>query len=171
MNLSPKFNLCKNSRLSYYILHPGGSMKFASVLLLIAFSFLSQANASMEGEWNGWAYWKYDGDGPKCTARMNFKESADKFAVLPGMIDCDIVYMEIPSKFFDKKENGELYSENQLVGKWTENTFEWSERYNERTVINVKIKTNGTSFDYKEQWIEDEKKLLYDVTGRLFKSR
>lgn len=144
-------------------------MKINTLLFLIVFSFLSVANASVAGKWRGWAYWKFDGEGPKCIAHMIFQETEKEFALIMGDLDCDIVAMQIPERRFTK-ENGVLLLDGKPAGKFSENTFEWSERYNERTVINVSVKVNRTNMDYVEHWIEDEDTLLYEITGRLFKS-
>ncbi len=134
----------------------------------MVFGFLNIANASVDGKWRGWAYWKYDSDGPKCIAHMIFKETTENFSMIMGDLDCDFVAMQIPERHF-VKENGKLLLDGEPVGQFTANTFAWSERYNERTVINVSIKVNGTNLDYVEHWIQDDEKLLYDISGRLFK--
>jgi len=150
----------------------GFSLKIKALLFLFVLSFTALANASLQGpisgKWRGWAYWKYDGDGPKCVAHMIFAETNENFAMTMGDLDCDIVAMSIPERQFTK-ENGKLLLNGEAVGLYTESTYEWSERYNERTVINVSIKVNGTNIDYVEHWIQDEEKLLYEITGRLFK--
>lgn len=140
----------------------------SGLFILIVFGFLNTANADLGGSWVGWAYWKYMGDGPKCSANLNFEESEETFSLLAGDLDCDIVAMEIPERLFTKKD-GELLLDGAPAGKFTENSYEWTERYNERTVINVSIKVNGTNLDYVEHWIQDEDTLLYDISGRLFK--
>ena len=143
-------------------------MKMNVFLFLMTFIFSGNLYASIDGNWTGWAYWKHQGEGPKCIAEMRFQENPETFALLAGELECDYVAMSIPERVFTK-ESGELLMDGKSAGKYTEDTFEWSERYNERTVIFVKIKVNGTNMDYNENWIQDENTLLYEVKGRLFK--
>lgn len=139
------------------------------ILALLIIGFSLNAHAAIEGNWIGWADWKYQGDGPKCSAHMSFSETADTFTFKTGFLDCDIITVDIPERVFTKI-NDELFLENSKVGKWNSVHYEWTERYNERTVINVSIDVEGSHLDYKEQWIQDENTLLYDITGRLFKN-
>jgi hypothetical protein len=145
-------------------------MKNQFILPTIFFFFAISAFASLEGKWHGWAYWKYQGQGPKCTAQMKFSETEEDFSLVSGHLDCDIVAMTIPDRTFQKID-GKLHDSEKEVGSYTENTYEWIERYNERTVIQVSIKVNGTNLDYSELWIQDESTTLYEISGRLFKSQ
>lgn len=143
-------------------------MKVNVLLFLLVFSFLGTAQASIDGNWIGWAYWKYQGEGPKCHAQIQFRESETTFALTKGDLDCDIVVMEIPERVFTK-ENGELLMDGKSAGKYLKNLYTWEERYNERTMINVTIKVDGTNLTYTEIWVQDENTLLYEINGRLFK--
>jgi hypothetical protein len=76
--------------------------------------------------------------------------------------------MDIPERIFSKV-NDELLLDGSIVGKWAAGHYEWAERYNERTVINISIDVDGSHLDYHEHWIQDETTLLYDISGRLFR--
>jgi hypothetical protein len=138
------------------------------VLLVLALSFSSNAFAAVQGSWVGWATWQYEGQGTRCTANLNFAETSKTFVVKAGLLDCDIITMDIPERRFTKVGD-QLTLEKKIVGKWNPTHFEWTERYNERTIIQASITTDGNSMDYVEHWIQDDNTLLYDVSGRLFK--
>ncbi len=142
-------------------------MKIILTLLLIS-GLSNLANAAVDGRWHGWAYWKYQGEGTKCAAQMIFNEDTKSFSMLYGNLDCDLVVMDVPERKFQKLK-GKLLDSGIVVGSYTDNSFEWFERYNERTTIHVSIKVNGTNMDYVEKWIQDESTLLYEITGRLFR--
>lgn len=141
-----------------------------AVLILPQFAF-----AALNGTWTGWAYWRYQGEGPKCFAQMKFSENQANFSLLGGLIDCDVVYMETDKREFKKDANGELILDGQVAGAWSVDgavsTYKWEEQYNENTVVHVNMRVEGGHMDYKEQWIESDGSLLYDIEGRLFQGQ
>ncbi len=141
-----------------------------AVLILPQFAF-----AALNGTWTGWAYWRYQGEGPKCFAQMKFSEDPAKFILKGGLIDCDVVYMETDKREFTKDPNGELILDGEVAGAWSVDgavsTYKWEEQYNETTVVHVHMRVEGGHMDYKEQWIEADGSLLYDIEGRLFQGQ
>lgn len=139
-------------------------------VLFLLFSFASLAWGSVNGNWQGNVAWKYEGSGPQCFAQLAFRESTSEFSLLAGDLDCQVVDMSIPARNFAKSANGDLSMDGAIVGKWSANSYSWSERYNERTVINVTVDQEAGHLDYHEIWIQDQSVVLYDIAGRLFKS-
>jgi hypothetical protein len=144
-------------------------MKMSRKILMLAILIFSSASfAAVQGAWIGWTYWKYDGSDTRCSTNLAFTETADNFIFHKGFLDCDIITMEIPERTF-AKIGDQLFLDQKIVGKWNPNYFEWTERYNDRTVIHISITVDGSHMDYVEHWIQDENTPLYDLTGRLFK--
>lgn len=137
-------------------------------LIILVVGFSINAGAAIEGRWIGWADWSYDGQGTRCSANLAFGETSETFTFQKGFLDCEIVIMDIPERIFTKN-NGQLLLEDAVVGKWNTGHYEWTERYNERTVIHVSITIEGSHMDYIEHWIQDENTKLYDIKGRLFR--
>jgi hypothetical protein len=137
------------------------------LLILPIFFFLNSAQAYLNGNWIGWAYWRFQGDGPKCAAEIAFSENAKNFSSGAGYIDCTYVVMDIDKKVFTKDDNGNLLMNNQIVGTWSANKYEWMEQYNDKTFIHVRINREGGHMDYLETWY-DEATVLYEIEGRLF---
>lgn len=141
---------------------------FTKLFFFSTLIFSLNAFAGIDGKWIGWVDWKYMGDGTRCSANLAFGETESTFTYQKGFLDCDIIIMDIPERLFNKSGE-DLVLENTVAGKWGNGRFEWSERYNERTVIFVSIFVEGSHMDYTEQWIQDENTLLYDLKGRLFR--
>lgn len=142
-------------------------------MMLFCFLMLPQfALAALNGTWTGWAYWRYQGQGPKCFAQMKFSENQKVFTLLGGLIDCDVVYMTTDKREFTKENNGDLVLDGQVTGQWAVNgavsTYKWKEQYNENTMVYIDMRVEGRHMDYKEQWIQADDSLLYDIEGRLF---
>lgn len=145
-------------------------------ILSVLFLFLPNfAFAALNGDWTGWAYWRYQGEGPKCYAQMRFSENQTQFSLLGGVIDCDVVYMTTDARQFTKEANGVLMLDGQVAGTWAvdgaESMYKWQEQYNENTVVHVDMRVEGGHMDYKEQWIQADNSILYDIDGRLFQGQ
>lgn len=139
-------------------------------LLLILTSILlsTSAFATASGKWTGWVYWTFQGSGPKCLADLTLEETEGRLHRVGGFVDCDIVTMEINEEVLTKAE-GKLFIDGKEVGTYSQNSFQWTERYSEEVVIENTITVNGTNMDYHEKWIQADGRELYDLQGRFFK--
>lgn len=129
-----------------------------------------QAQAAIGGSWIGWADWYFDGSGTRCPiSKLEFLENDKKLVRVSGSVDCDIVFMESPEMTMEKK-NGELWSDGQKIGTYSENNYAWTEIYSETVRIDVTAKREAGHMDYVEHWIGSGERLIYDIRSRLFTS-
>lgn len=127
--------------------------------------------ANVSGDWTGWAYWTFQGQGPKCDAKISFIDTASEIHRVKGQIDCSVVFTEMPEETLSKKD-GKLFLDGEVVGTYTEDSYHWTEKYSENIAINIDVSGFGTHMDYHESWMDlSVNKELYDISARFFKSK
>lgn len=139
--------------------------------LIISFVLLLSttlcAASGLDGQWNGWGTWTYDGSGAPCDMTLSFSVTQDSFARTHGYFDCTIVGLDLTPATFTKKGE-DLYDGNKLVGKITDTTLELTENYDQDVTVKTSILIDGHHFDYKEIWTGSDGNQIYLITGRMF---
>ena len=138
------------------------------LILAIAFTFSTKTIASVSGDWIGWVYWTFEGQGPKCYSDLKLTETVDKLHRQGGNIECDFARMDIIEQSLSKVGTS-LMEDGRTVGQWSENHFVWTEEYSETVSIHNEITVKGNSMDYHEKWIHKDGGEIYDIKGRLFR--
>lgn len=141
------------------------SLFFVFTLVLTTNAFAS----SLQGAWQGWGQWTFDGDGPGCPdMRISFQENAQALKRLGGYFDCGIAGLDLAEASFEK-QNGQLLVDGSVIGSYDDQgNYEYTEPYNEQTNVTTTIKVDGKHFDYQELWKQTDGRLLYRITGRFF---
>lgn len=143
-------------------------MKFTAFFTSFLFSSFTWA-AGLQGAWQGWGQWTFDGDGPGCPdMRIAFQENTQTLKRLGGYFDCGIAGLDLAEATFEK-QNGNLVVDGLVIGAYDgSGGYEYTEPYNEQTNVTTTIKVDGKHFDYQELWKQTDGRLLYRITGRFF---
>ncbi len=136
---------------------------FCSALILSGPTF-----ADVSGSWNGWVYWTYQGEGPKCFSSLKLTETSDRLHREGGNIECDFTRMDLSEQVLTKIGTL-LRSDNEVVGAWSKDSFKWTEKYSDTVYIENEISVKGNSMDYHEKWMSVSGKEIYDIKGRFFR--
>lgn len=140
-----------------------------SILTFIgALIFSVSAFANVSGKWKGWVYWSFQGHSTKCFSTLELEETANKLHRKGGAIECDFTRMDILEQIFTKV-GPILTSEGTEVGTWSEDYFNWTEKYSDDVTIYNEISVKGNSMDYHEKWLHQSGKEIYDIKGRFFR--
>jgi hypothetical protein len=138
-----------------------------SFLAMVVFG-VSTAHASIQGEWNGWGEWKFDGSGMACrTIQFKFNENTKLLYRAVGNFSCDQVNMQAPPLTLQKVGRN-LVLNQKIVGDFSENRYHWIEPYSATVNVEVTIERNADHLDYQEHWINVKGELIYDINARLF---
>jgi hypothetical protein len=141
-------------------------MKLILGFILLVSSTLSFATG-LDGQWNGWGTWTYDGSGTPCNMTISFAVTKNSFARTHGYFDCTVVGLDLtPATFVKKGED--LYDGEILVGKMTDTKLELTENYDQNVTVKTSIIVDGLHFDYKEIWTGSDGNQIYVITGRMF---
>jgi hypothetical protein len=130
--------------------------------------FTSKAHADINGQWQGWGEWNYEGSGTHCyDVRFIFKENEKQIDRQFGRFNCDFVSLDVPPLVI-QKENNKLLIDGKQIGSFDENSYQWTEDYSTQVKINVSIHREAKHLDYSELWYDSKNILLYDIKSRVF---
>ncbi len=139
------------------------------ILLVLSILFVNNlAQANIAGDWIGWGDWTFQGSGDHCDMHLVFKESETSFQRTKGVFSCSMVVQTLPEQKWTKKGSA-LLADGIQVGTISENHAEYTEQYSENVSIFTTIHTEARHIDYHEVWSEKDGKVIYDITGRLFR--
>jgi len=147
-------------------------MIVATLFLSLSVSLI--ANAGVSGNWTGFGYWKFkgQGEGVRCMPmQMKWSEGDDFISLDGGYFDCGIVAQDLGSDRW-KVKDGQIYDhQDQVIGSYDGQNLEMiTASPNEKTQISIKIKREANHIDYEEIWFNQYEK-VYVITGRLFTSQ
>ena len=145
-------------------------MKYLLLLFLsvACFSFQNLAQASLDGDWQGWGVWTYQGSGDRCLMHFVFSDSPTQLQRKVGELNCSAVSLSIPSESFIKQGQN-LILNGVVVGKMTADHLELHEVYSPTVTIVTNVTMSGLNLDYEEIWYEKSGAVLYKIKGRLNK--
>jgi len=132
------------------------------------------AQAGVSGDWTGFGYWKFkgEGEGVRCMPmQMKWSEGKDFISLDGGFFDCGIVAQDLGSAQWKLDGQNVIDDQNQVIGTYDGQLLEMiTPSPNDKTQISIKIKREANHIDYEEIWFNQYEK-VYVITGRLFTSQ